>query len=285
MAVRSPAPFGKNPNPELMDRRQIIPPREMAAGNRLPQARDAVDGQPVDRTQPELAAGRRTTRPACCPRCRVTFRIPSSCEHRVNRLAASISTAYVPDMSHRAALAVLSLVPGCAVATTAAIGVDGLATTGHPRAVQGRVELGIGEVTHDLPAPGQRSTQDYLHVGASAGWPSRTDKNGFQGSVLFGIDHLSYGFGGGWQLCGGAGVRSTDATSGALLQVSAGPLWFLDAHVEPGHAGYRATALALALTLGAMPQQHDLVYGVSLLLRRDAIERRAGTVDVPPFVR
>jgi hypothetical protein len=189
-------------------------------------------------------------------------------------------------MNHRAALAALAaLAPGCAIATTAAIGVDGLAATGHPRAVQGKVALGIGEVEHDLPAPGQRSAQNYLHVEASAGWPSRSDKNAFQGSVLFGIDHLSYGFGGGWQVCGGAGVRSTDATSGALLQVSAGPMWFLDAHVEPGHAGYRATALALALTLGVMPQQRDLVYGVSLLLRRDAIERRVGTVDVPPLVR
>jgi len=185
----------------------------------------------------------------------------------------------------RLALAIAAVVPGCAVATNAALGVQGVSVGGHSKAAQGKVALGIGEVESAAPAAGEQGTQNYLEVEGSAGWPSNADDNAFQGSLLVGLEHMSYGFDHGWYVAGDAGVRSTGSTSGALLQVGAGPLWFLDAHVDTDAAEFRATSIGLELSVGVMPAQRDVVFGVGLAVRHDAIGWRGQRRDLPPLFR
>jgi hypothetical protein len=178
-----------------------------------------------------------------------------------------------------------ALVPGCSLATNASIGVQEVGVGRHRTATQGRVALGIGEVDSVAPAAGEPGAQSYLEVEASAGWPSRADDQAFQGSFLVGLQHLRYGFDHGWFAGVGAGVRSSGDASGALLQVSGGPLWFLDAHVDPGAAEFRASSIALELSVGAMPEQRDVVLGVGLTVRHDAIAWRARSPGLPPLFR
>lgn len=95
----------------------------------------------------------------------------------------------------------------CAVASSAAIGAQGVATTGGTRAIEAKVNAGIGESEDDPPTPGNNSTQKTLRFEASLGWPGRTAANAFVGSILLGGERLSYGLGHGWYVGGYLGTR------------------------------------------------------------------------------
>ena len=67
-----------------------------------------------------------------------------------------------------------------------------------------------------------------------------------------------------------------------VVQVSGGPIWYLNTRFED--ASYRSTAVAVELTVGAS-REPGFVFGIALLLRYDHIERRIAPISLPPIVR